>query len=386
MILESSNQNKKLKITFFSVLPPFRGGISSFSQMLLNNLSVLSKIEPFTFSKLYPKILFPGKTQEDELLKGNAPRIVSTFNPLSYFKARRILKRTNPDVVIVNYWMTIFSPMYVFFSRGFKKNVLKVALIHNLVPHENRFFDRYFNRIFLNRYDVFVVLSQQVKNDLLVHKPDAVCLQLSHPSYTQFGSACDKSNARESLSIPEKANVILFFGLIRDYKGLDILIHTMNHLDDSYFLVIAGEIYGDDEIYHRLITDCKNANIIINDAYIPDDKVKNYFSAADLCVLPYKKGTQSGVQAIAESFCTPVLVSKNGGLHENITDGTNGFIIESLESQQLAKKIKDVFAGGKLNIVSEKLKTLLVQKANEWQNFADELYDFLKKEKKKKKL
>ena len=381
-----SNQNKKLKITFFSVLPPFRGGISSFSQMLLNNLCTLSKVEPFTFLKLYPKILFPGKSQEDMSLKGNAPRIVSTFNPFSYFKARRILKRTSPDVLIVNYWMTIFSPMYVFFSRGFNKNVLKVALIHNLVPHEKRFFDHYFNRIFLHRYDAFVVLSQQVKNEVLIHKPEAVCLQLSHPSYTQFGSSCDKSNARESLSIPEKSKVILFFGLIRDYKGLDILIDTMNHLDESYFLVIAGEIYGDDKIYHKLITDCANPNIIIKDTYIPDDEVKDYFSAADLCVLPYKKGTQSGVQAISDSFCTPVLVSTNGGLHENIIDGTNGFIIDSLESQGLAEKIKDIFVGGKLNIVTEKLKTLLVQKANEWQKFTQELYDFLEKEKKKKKL
>jgi len=382
--LAPSNQNKKLKVTFFSVLPPFRGGISSFSQMLLQNLSGIVHVESFTFSKLYPKILFPGKSQEDVSLKGTAPRIVSTFNPFSYLSARRVLKRTSPEVLIVNYWMTIFSPMYVFFSRGFNKNVLKVALIHNLVPHEKRFFDHYFNRIFLHRYDAFVVLSQQVKNEVLIHKPEAVCLQLSHPSYTQFGSSCDKSNARESLSIPEKSKVILFFGLIRDYKGLDILIDTMNHLDESYFLVIAGEIYGDDKIYHKLIANCKNANIIINDAYIPDDEVKVYFSAADLCVLPYKKGTQSGVQAIADSFCTPVLVSTNGGLHEKISDGTDGFIIENLESQHLAEKIKDVFVGGKLNIVSEKLKNLLVQKANEWQSFAEELLVFLQKEKDKK--
>jgi len=386
LILGLSNQNKKLKVTFFSVLPPFRGGISSFSQMLLNHLSALTKVESFTFLRLYPKILFPGKSQEDNLLIGDAPRIVSTFNPFSYFKARRKLKSTNPDVLIVNYWMTIFSPMYVFFSRGFNNKVLKVALIHNLVPHEKRFFDHYFNRIFLNRYDAFVVLSQQVKDEVITQKPDAVCLHLSHPSYTHFGASCDKSFARKSLGIPEKAKVILFFGLIRDYKGLDVLIHTMNHLDQSYFLVIAGEIYGDANVYHNLIADCKNPNIIINDAYIPDDDVKLYFSASDLCVLPYKKGTQSGVQAISDSFCTPVLVSKNGGLHENITDGTNGFIIDRLESQQLAEKINNVFVGGKLNIVTEKLKTLLIQKANEWQNFANELYDFLEMEKNKKKL
>lgn len=386
MILESSNQDKRLKVTFFSVLPPFRGGISSFSQMVLQNMKTKADVSPYTFSKLYPKLLFPGKSQVDQSLKESYPRIVSTFNPLSYFGARRQLKKSNPDVFIANYWMTIFAPMYAFFSRGFKRDVLKIALIHNLVPHEKRFFDYYFNGLFLRRYDAFVVLSQQVQNEVLSQRPNASCLLLSHPQYTHFGSAINKREARASMDIPEKSKVLLFFGLIRDYKGLDILIKAMTHLDESFYLLIAGEIYGDEKTYHKLIEDCINPNIILNNQYIPDEEVKRYFSASDLCILPYKKGTQSGVQAIADSFSVPVLVSRNGGLHENLSDCNNGFIIDDLNEKTLAFKIQDIFSGGKLEIVRDKLKSLLGQKADEWEKFAVDIYEFIQKEKAKKKL
>lgn len=368
------------------MLPPFRGGISSFSQMVIQNLKSHADIAPYTFSRLYPKLLFPGKSQVDRSLKASFPRIVSTFNPLSYFGARRQLKKSNPDVFIANYWMSIFAPMYAFFSRGFKRDVLKIALIHNLVPHEKRFFDQYFNGLFLRRYDAFVVLSQRVHNEVLAQKPDASCLLLSHPQYTHFGSVVNKLEARRSLNIPEKSKVLLFFGLIRDYKGLDILIKAMSQLDESYYLLIAGEIYGDDQPYRMLIEDCRNPNIVLNNKYIPDEDVKRYFSASDLCILPYKKGTQSGVQAIADSFSLPVLVSKNGGLHENLRDGNNGFIIDVLNEKALALKIQDTFSGGKLEIVRDKLKSLIGQKGDEWEKFATDLYEFIQMEKAKKKL
>ena len=377
--MESSDSKKPLKITFFSVLPPFRGGISSFSQLVLKNLNLITSVDSFTFSKLYPKLLFPGKSQEDKNLKENHPRIVSTFNPFTYLSARKRLRKTDPDVFIVNYWMTLFGPMYAFFSGAFGKKVLRVALIHNLTPHEKRFFDNYFNRLFLKRYDAFVVLSEQVKNDLLTQKPDAPLLLLNHPPYSHFGASSDKKESRALLNIPKNSKVLLFFGLIRDYKGLDILIDSLNHLDESYFLLVAGEIYGNDKIYRDKIEGCKNKNIILRDNYIPDEEVHLYFSAADLCVLPYKKGTQSGVQAISESFSTPVLVSRNGGLHENIQEGSNGFITNELSAEALSSKIEEVFTGGKLDIVREKLKVQFMQKGDEWKNFAIQFYDFIQK-------
>ena len=375
-----------LKIVFFSVLPPFRGGISSFSSLLLEKLMFISKVKPFTFKALYPKLLFPGKSQIDPLLKAEVDRIVSTMNPFSYFRARAIMKKEDPDVLIVNYWMTLFGPMYAIFSKGFKSSVLKVALIHNINPHEKRFFDTYFNRLFLNRYDAFIVLSERVKYDLLEKKPDANCLLLNHPSYSHFGKAIAKHSARERLNIPLNSKVLLFFGLIRDYKGLDVLIDAMNELDDTYYLVVAGEVYGDHQAYLKKVENVSPAHIVMTNGYIADDEVKYYFSASDLCVLPYKKGTQSGVQAISDSFCTPVLVSNNGGLHENIQDGRSGFIIDQLDPQHLANKIQNIFSGGKLDIVREKLQATLSNRGDEWKDFADQFLDFIKSEKAKKNI
>ena len=385
--MESSNDKKhQLKIVFFSVLPPFRGGISSFSSLLLKKLMSLTKVRPFTFIALYPKLLFPGKSQIDPSLKPEAERIVSTINPFSYFRARNIMKKEDPDVFVVNYWMTLFGPMYAIFSNGFKPNVLKIALIHNINPHEKRFFDTFFNRLFLNRYDAFVVLSEHVRRDLMEKKPDASCLLLNHPSYSHFGTAVDKHNARGRLNIPLNSKVLLFFGLIRDYKGLDVLLDAMNDLDETYYLIVAGEVYGDDQAYLKQIENISKAHVLIHNRYIPDDEVKRYFSASDLCILPYKKGTQSGVQAISDSFCTPVLVSNNAGLHENIEEGKSGFIINQLEPLLLAEKIQNIFSGGKLDIVRDKLRSVLSNKGDEWKYFADQFYDFIHNEKSKKNI
>ena len=385
--MESSNhQKQQLKIVFFSVLPPFRGGISSFSSLLLNKLISIAKVRSFTFKTLYPKLLFPGKSQIDPSLKQEGERIVSTMNPFSYFRAVRIMKKEDPDVLVVNYWMTLFGPMYAIFANGFKSHVLKIALIHNVNPHEKRFFDAFFNRLFLSRYDAFVVLSERVKQDLLLKKPDATCLLLNHPSYSHFGVRESQVKAREKLNIPLNSKVLLFFGLIRDYKGLDVLLEAMKDLDDTYYLIVAGEVYGNHQVYLKQIENITKAHVVMNNGYIPDDEVKYYFSASDLCVLPYKKGTQSGVQAISDSFCTPVLVSQNGGLHENIEEGRSGFIIKQLESQRLAQKIQEIFSGGKLDIVREKLRSLQSNKQDEWKDFTEQFYDFLANEKTKKNI
>ena len=366
------------------MLPPFRGGISSFSQFFLEGLQGITNVKAYTFKKLYPKLLFPGKSQEDSNQKVSYPRIVSTMNPFSYFKARKIMRQEKPDAFIVSYWMTFFAPMFYVFSKGFQNSVLKIAIIHNLNPHEKRFFDRFFNRIFLKRYDAFVVLSERVQKDLLLQKPNAPCILLKHPQYKHFGNSMDKTEARAILEIPTSSKVLLFFGLIRDYKGLDILIESLNHLDDSYFLLIAGEIYGDKRLYQNRIDACTNSNVLLRDEYIPDHEVAYYFSSADLCVLPYKKGTQSGVQAISDSFCTPVLVSKNGGLHESVKEGSNGFVIDKLTPVDLAKKISDIFSKGELDRVGNHLCLEVTKKRDEWNNFASDVNNFILAEKAKK--
>lgn len=382
-LILASNKSTQLKIAFFSALPPFRGGISSFSDFLVRALKRKALIEAFTFSKQYPKLLFPGKTQLDSKASKRYPQIITSYNPLTYISARKQLRKVNSDVFIANYWMPFFAPMYVYMSKSFGKNVFKVALIHNLTPHEPRFFDGYLNRLFIKQFDVFIVLSEKVKQDVLSYRSNANCLVLPHPKYKQFGEVQEKAKARALFSISENSKVLLFFGLIRDYKGLDVLLASMKHLDESFILLIAGEVYGDKNKYLKQIAQISEGRILFHDRFISDDEVSNYFSAADCCVLPYKAGTQSGIQAIAASFNLPVLVSTNGGLHEQINEGQNGFILDHLNEEAVANKIENVFSGGKLQIVEEFLLRQNEAQKDEWSEFADQFLNFISFEKSK---
>ncbi len=382
-LILASNKSTQLKIAFFSALPPFRGGISSFSDFLVRALKRKALIEAFTFSKQYPKLLFPGKTQLDSKASKRYPQIITSYNPLTYISARKQLRKVNSDVFIANYWMPFFAPMYVYMSKSFGKNVFKVALIHNLTPHEPRFFDGYLNRLFIKQFDAFVVLSEKVKQDVLSYRSNANCLVLPHPKYKQFGEVQEKAKARALFSISENSKVLLFFGLIRDYKGLDVLLASMKHLDESFILLIAGEVYGDKNKYLKQIAQISEGRILFHDRFISDDEVSNYFSAADCCVLPYKAGTQSGIQAIASSFNLPVLVSTNGGLHEQINEGQNGFILDHLNEEAVANKIENVFSGGKLQIVEEFLLRQNDAQKDEWSEFADQFLNFISFEKSK---
>jgi glycosyltransferase involved in cell wall biosynthesis len=382
-LILASNKSTQLKIAFFSALPPFRGGISSFSDFLVRALKRKALIEAFTFSKQYPNLLFPGKTQLDSKASKRYPQIITSYNPLTYISARKQLRKVNSDVFIANYWMPFFAPMYVYMSKSFGKNVFKVALIHNLTPHEPRFFDGYLNRLFIKQFDVFIVLSEKVKQDVLTYRSNANCLVLPHPKYKQFGEVQEKAKARALFSISENSKVLLFFGLIRDYKGLDVLLASMKHLDESFILLIAGEVYGDKNKYLKQIAQISEGRILFHDRFISDDEVSNYFSAADCCVLPYKAGTQSGIQAIAASFNLPVLVSTNGGLHEQINEGQNGFILDHLNEEAVANKIENVFSGGKLQIVEEFLLRQNDAQKDEWSEFADQFLNFISFEKSK---
>ena len=162
-----SSKITQIKIAFLSALPPFRGGISSFSHLLVKALKGKSLIEAFTFKKQYPDFLFPGESQLSNSQEASFARIVTSYNPLTYVQAVRKLKSSKPDVFVVNYWMPFFAPMYAFLARRFSNSVFKVALIHNLIPHEERFFDRFLNSMFLKKFDAFVVLSEKVNQDLL---------------------------------------------------------------------------------------------------------------------------------------------------------------------------------------------------------------------------
>ena len=369
------------KISFFSSLPPFRGGISHFSQMLCTALKSKSTLKTYTFKTQYPSILFPGKTQyikNFKIQKDSAKRIVSTFNPFTYLFASRILKKDNPDVFICNYWMTFFGPMFGTIAYFLPKKTIKIAIIHNLTPHEKRFFDKSFNRFFLNSFDGAIVLSDFVLKDLQKINSKIPAIVIPHPTYNQFYSRLTKSEARNKLKIHPNKKTILFFGIIRDYKGLDLLINAFNELDSSYQLLIAGEVYGSDKKYLNLIeSNLNKERIFFNNQFIADENVPAFFSASDSLVLPYKSGTQSGVAAIADKFSIPVIATKVGGISENINNEVNGIIIPELSSSSISKSIQKCFdlkIPEKLNTTSNKDNDT---KENEWDLFAKKTLEFI---------
>jgi glycosyltransferase involved in cell wall biosynthesis len=365
------------KITFFSVLPPFRGGIAQFSQELRKSLSERTEVSAFTFKRQYPDFLFPGQSQfEDGSRDFDMPRIASTFRPWSYLRALRAFRRDNGSVFITNYWMTFFGPMMGFWARFLPKSTVKLALIHNLIPHEKRFFDGPFNRFFLKPYDGFIVLSEAVKQDVLMFCPDARVTVLPHPSYQQYGKCVPKAEAQQKLGLDPTKKTLLFFGLIRPYKGLSLLLEAFSSLDDSYQIIIAGEVYGDRSNYDALMGKSRNTNIHFHDQFIPNERVQDYFSCADLCVLPYLSATQSGIKAMCDAFSLPTLVSKAGGLSEEIQEGVNGFILEGLNPEGLMKKIQEVCTESALYPVVQCLEENLKSKENEWGDFAEAVLKF----------
>lgn len=365
------------KVVFFSALPPFRGGISDFSELVVSAMEQQCEMKAFTFKKQYPNFLFPGQTQlSQNKLSKSYPRIVSGFNPFSYFSAVRQLKKSSPTIFITNYWMTFFAPMNVFFSKFLNKSCIKIAIIHNLVPHEKRFFDRIFNRMFIKSYDGFIVLSESVKRDLLaLNASSNVCL-LKHPVYNHFGKKITREEAAASLGLDSTKKILLFFGLIRNYKGLDLLLQAFSNLNNEFSLVIAGEVYGKENSYTDLIAKSKNKNIHFVNRFIDEQDVKLYFSAADLCILPYKSATQSGIQALANSFCLPVLISNVGGLAEDIIDDKNGFILNDLNPLTIQNKIEVIFEEKKFIQVQENLTRENILLNDSWAKFSDSIIQF----------
>jgi glycosyltransferase involved in cell wall biosynthesis len=362
------------KWVFFSALPPFRGGISKFSLRTLNALAKRKSVTAYTFKKQYPDFLFPGSTQyEDHIDQQQFQRVVSTFNPLTYLSSALRFKRARPAVFVTSYWMTFMAPMMVFWTYFLPKKTKKIALIHNLNPHEKRFFDRVFNRVFLNAYDAFVVLSAAVKNEVLELKPNAKVALLVHPPYEGEAAAIDSREARLQLGLDPQKKTLLFFGLIRPYKGLSELIAAFALLDDSYQLLIAGEVYGDEQVYRLALQKLPYSNWKFVNRYLPDAEVDTYFAAADLVVLPYLNATQSGIRAMALSQKRAVLCTNVGGLAEGLQAQGHGFELPSVAPLAFSNEVQKLFNQGDIENCNLSLSALHLDLEQAWQSFANDL-------------
>jgi glycosyltransferase involved in cell wall biosynthesis len=338
-----------LKIAFISCFYPFRGGITQYNTSLYLALLRICEVKAYTFSRLYPKVLFPGKSQYvtkgDRVNKIPAPQILDTINPLTYTAAAKIILKDNPDIALTKYWLPFLAPsLGTAFSRLRKQGVKTISILDNVIPHERRLGDIALTKYFLRRIDAFIVMSESVRNDLLELKRDAKYKLVKHPLYNHFGSQIGMVEAREKLGIKPGKKVILFFGFIREYKGLDLLIAAMQFLPEDCELVIAGEVYGDFQRYENLIKEYSLSDrIYLHTRYIPDQEVPVFFSAADVCVLPYRSGTQSGIATISYHFNLPVIITNVGGLKEMVEDEKTGLVVKENSPESIGQAIRKYF-------------------------------------------
>lgn len=372
-----------MKIAILSCFYPFRGGIAQFNANLLKELGDRHDLRAFNFTRQYPSFLFPGKTQkvtpQDNAVSVESTALLDTANPFTWGKAAKTIAEWGPDILVVRYWMSYFAPSLGYVARKVKKlskgRCKVVAIIDNVIPHEPHFFDRPLTKYFLGGVDGSITLCHEVSQDLLNISPKARYTVIPHPVYTHFGEKLPKTEALKKLGIEPGTKNILFFGLIREYKGLDILIQAFSALDDSYRLIIAGEPYGSFEKYQKLIDGSPNASRIhcfLN--YISDNEVKNYFSAADLTVLPYRSATQSGISAICNHFEQPMVVTDVGGLKETI--GDKGIVCKDCRPETIKVAIEQYFNDDKLraNCIDA------IKQENErlsWNRFCKDFISFL---------
>ena len=378
-----------MKIIIVGPSHPYRGGIAAFTDRLANEFQVEgADVELYTFTLQYPSILFPGKTQYSDAPAPEDIKIfrkINSINPFTWIKTAKEIKAKNPDIVVFAYWMSFFAPCYAQMAKliSKNKNTRCIGLVHNMMPHERSLLDRLLSPCFVKRMHAFAALSKSVLDDVSkLDKKSKPKLFSPHPLYDHYGDREDKAVALSSLYLDDNYNYLLFFGLIREYKGLDLLLKAMSdeRLDNYPLkLIVAGEFYEKKEPYLQMIDnlDIKD-RVIICDKYIPDEEVKNFFNLADMVVQPYKSATQSGVTQVAYHFERPMLVTDVGGLREIVSDGKVGYVVEP-EPKKIADAICDFYDNDRkeffeANIVEEKKKY-------EWSKMTETIMELYKETK-----
>jgi glycosyltransferase involved in cell wall biosynthesis len=327
-----------MKIAYIGSAHPLRGGLATFNERLAILLQEKGHdVTIYSFSLQYPSFLFPGKSQftdEPAPLGLKIKSIINSINPLSWWKAGRMIKKEKPDLIIIKFWLPFMGPCFGSILRIVKgnKHTRIVSILDNVIPHEKRFGDRLFTKYFLKPVDAFVAMSKEVLSDLKTfnNKP---AIFTPHPLYDNYGALIPKEVALKELGLNQNEKHILFFGFIRKYKGLDLLLEAMNDpriKNLSIKLIVAGEYYGDEDFYSELIKKLDLSKVVcLFTSFIPNNEVCNYFSAADLVVQPYRTATQSGITQIAYHFEKPMVVTNVGGLAENVPDGAVGFVADA---------------------------------------------------------
>ena len=355
-----------MKIIIVGTTYPFRGGLAAFNERLAREyIQQGHEVEIFTFSLQYPSFLFPGKTQfssEEAPTDLKIHRTINSVNPLSWLLTGRKIKKLNPDKVIFCYWMAFIAPCFGTIARLARSPKTEIiALIHNMIPHEPTILDKLFPKYFVNAMDGFVAMADSVIEDVkhfdANSKPKIVS---PHPIYDHYGALLDKKDAAIKLGLYDQNAYILFFGFIRQYKGLDLLLEAFADERLRKFplkLIVAGEFYENPEPYLSQIAKLKLGNFVeLRTVFIPDSEVRNYFSVADIVAQPYRTATQSGVSQIAYHFEKPMLVTNVGGLAEIVPHGKVGYVVD-VEPAQIADALVDFYENKRADEFIENIKT-----------------------------
>lgn len=354
-----------MKVVILGSAHPLRGGLAAYNERLAREyISQGHSVLIYTFSLQYPGFLFPGTTQYSDQPIPDDLFIhvkVNSINPFNWLSVGREIKELNADLLIIKYWLPFMAPCLGTIARIVKgnKKTKVVSVIDNIIPHEKRMGDRALSNYFVNSVDGFIAQSRSVLDDLNTFDSSKPKLFSPHPLYDNFGAAVSKAEAIQKLGLQMNGLYILFFGFIRDYKGLDILLDAMTdtRIKDSYIeLIVAGEFYNDPKPYLDQIERLGLKNkVILRTDFIPDDMVKYYFCAADIVVQPYKHATQSGVTQICYHFNRPMLVSNVGGLPEIVPHDYVGYVCDP-DAVSIAEYLNKFYTEHKEFKFSENIK------------------------------
>jgi len=382
-----------LKIILTGPAYPLRGGIANFNESLCSTFhrkGIDSEI--VSFSMQYPSLLFPGKTQKET--EGNPPPysikpLLNSINPFSWIRAAWYIRKSAPDCLVVMYWTPFMAPALGTLIRLVKRkknNIRIIPVVHNLLPHEKVLFSKKLAKYFGGKADTMICLSASVYSETGKVLGNIARKQLYHPIYDIFGEIVEKDKARDYLNINKDTKLILFFGIVRAYKGLDLLLTAMADPRIQKLnlkLIVAGEFYEKPDRYLEMIrNNSLEDRVILTNSFIPREKVKYYFSAADIVVQPYHSATQSGVTQIAYQFERPMLVTNVGGLSEIVKDGRAGYVTP-VDPEAIATALDDFYSNQREAEFVEGVKE--GKKYFSWDRFADEIIDSCHSTKRNKK-
>ena len=370
---------RSLKIFIIGPAFPLRGGPAQFNENLCLELNKEGHDAQIISYKLqYPNFLFPGSSQFEK--SGYAPQdikihtILNTINPFNWLMVARFIRKQKPDFILFRYWLPFFGPCLGTIGKLVKSHTKVLALTDNIIPHEKRIGDHIFTKYFVKNCDGFIAMSKVVLNDLSIFTQNLNKAYSPHPMYENYGDAISIDLARKKLNLNPHDKIILFFGLIRHYKGLDILLEALaapEIKNQGVKLLIAGEFYDDKNFYLQLIKklylqDC----VIVHDKFIPNDEVRDYFCAANLVAQTYRNATNSGVTMVGYFYEKPMLVTNVGGLSEIVPNEVCGYVVEN-NCDLISEKVVDFFAN---NREKEFVKNVKIEKKKyEWTEFINSL-------------